>query len=79
MRSDHLAKHVKRHAKDRPALAQKLGVLPAVLRTLQPAQPSGGTPFSTQPASGTPLTVQPASATSLNAPLGGATAREFAR
>lgn len=38
MRSDHLAKHVKRHAKDRSLTApQKIGLVPTVLRPLQPA------------------------------------------
>lgn len=42
MRSDHLAKHVKRHAKERPVSAttvvpQKVGLMPALLRPLQPA------------------------------------------
>lgn len=44
MRSDHLAKHVKRHAKERPVTAaaaavshQKVGLMPALLRPLQPA------------------------------------------
>lgn len=42
MRSDHLAKHVKRHAKERPevtaaAATTKVGLMPALLRPLQPA------------------------------------------
>lgn len=40
MRSDHLAKHVKRHAKERPspvAAPPKMGLMPALLRPLQPA------------------------------------------
>lgn len=44
MRSDHLAKHVKRHAKERSvtattvaAAAAKVGLMPALLRPLQPA------------------------------------------
>jgi len=38
MRSDHLAKHVKRHAKDRSLTTpSKVGLVPAILRSLQPA------------------------------------------
>lgn len=40
MRSDHLAKHVKRHAKERPSPVMstpKMGLMPALLRPLQPA------------------------------------------
>ncbi|CAH0556813.1 unnamed protein product [Brassicogethes aeneus] len=37
MRSDHLAKHVKRHAKEKTAVSSKAGLVPAVLRPLQPA------------------------------------------
>lgn len=38
MRSDHLAKHVKRHAKERPVVApSRVGLVPTLLRPLQPA------------------------------------------